>query len=76
MRHRRRCGLPGTAIGWGPWSGGMSARLSAGHLEQLHSMGLAMLQVDQVAAIAMRADVAAHSTVLAADVSLTNLRAY
>lgn len=74
MRHRRHCGLPGTAIGWGPWSGGMSARLAPGHLEQLHSMGLGLLQVDQVAAMATRADVAAHATLLAADVSLKTLR--
>ena len=74
MRHRRHCGLPGTAIGWGPWSAGMSARLAPAHLEELRGMGLGLLSVDQVAAMAMRADVAAHSVLLVADVSLPVLR--
>ncbi|WP_447803265.1 type I polyketide synthase [Pseudomonas serbica] len=74
MRRRRHCGLPGTAIGWGPWSAGMSARLAPTHLEQLRGMGLGLLSVDQVAAMAMRADVAAQSALLVAAVSLPVLR--
>ncbi|MGF6126913.1 acyl transferase domain-containing protein/acyl carrier protein [Pseudomonas frederiksbergensis] len=74
MRRRQSNGLPGAAIGWGPWSAGMSARLDPAHLEQLRGMGLGLLSVDQVAAMAMGANVTAQPVSLVAEVSLPVLR--
>lgn len=75
MRYRHSCGLPGTAIGWGPWSGGMTARLAPAHQEQLRHMGFNFFEPDQVASIALRAHSSCHPTLVAADISLSALRA-
>ncbi|MEN4912486.1 SDR family NAD(P)-dependent oxidoreductase [Erwinia amylovora] len=74
MRYRHSLGLPGTAIGWGPWSGGMTARLAAVRRDRFRLMGLKLFTADQVAAIALRADVACRPMLLAADISLPALR--
>ncbi len=75
MRYRHSCGLPGTAIGWGPWSGGMTARLAPAHQEQLRHMGFNFFEPGQVASITLRAHSSCHPTWVAADISLAALRA-
>lgn len=73
MRYRHSLGLPGTAIGWGPGQG-MTARLAPVRRDRFRLMGLKLFTADQVAAIALRADVACRPMLLAADISLPALR--
>lgn len=74
MRYRHTIGLPGTAIGWGPWSWGMTARLVHAHQDQLRHMGFNFFEPEQVASIALHAHFASHPTLVAADISLSALR--
>ncbi|MEU0744198.1 SDR family NAD(P)-dependent oxidoreductase [Streptomyces sp. NPDC006134] len=48
-RHRRRLGLPGTSIVWGPWrqSGGMMARLGDADLRRMARSGFGPLEEDE-----------------------------
>ncbi|TDB59979.1 SDR family NAD(P)-dependent oxidoreductase [Photorhabdus khanii] len=48
MRYRLATGLPGTAIAWQPWRGGMTARLNPLHLSRLEAMGLLLLDIKDV----------------------------
>ena len=74
MRHRRRCCLPGTSIGWGPSSTGMTMRLEPNHRERLRELGFDMLSVEQVATLALRVGCSNQSNVLVADVALPTLQ--
>jgi myxalamid-type polyketide synthase MxaE and MxaD len=75
MRYRHSCGLPGTAIGWGPWSGGMTARLAPAHRDRLMHMGLNLFETEQVVTIALNANVTSYPMLIAADISLPALHA-
>ncbi|HEU5425688.1 MAG TPA: SDR family NAD(P)-dependent oxidoreductase [Actinocrinis sp.] len=48
-QHRRRRGLAGTSVAWGPWSGaaGMAAGLSAAHEARLSRAGISALAREQ-----------------------------
>ncbi|KER04089.1 beta-ketoacyl reductase [Photorhabdus temperata] len=48
MRYRLAAGLPGTAIAWEPWRGGMTTRLNPLHLSRLEAMGLLFLDIQDV----------------------------
>ncbi|RWS36601.1 KR domain-containing protein, partial [Erwinia amylovora] len=67
MRYRHSLGLPGTAIGWGTWSGGMTARLAVVRRDRCRLLGLKLFTAAQVAAIVQSAYSARHPMLVAGE---------
>ena len=74
MRHRVGHGLPGLAIAWGPWQGGMSGRLSEEHQERMREMGLNFFQEHQVVAGSKQLSACPQAHVFAVRSTLSQLR--
>ncbi|WP_445496519.1 SDR family NAD(P)-dependent oxidoreductase [Photorhabdus sp. SF281] len=69
MRYRLATGLPGTAIAWAPWRGGMTTRLNPLHLSRLEAMGLSLLDIKDVMDIVTRKRIHHYTGLIAGNFS-------
>jgi acyl transferase domain-containing protein len=69
MAQRNASGQVGHAIAWGPWSAGMTARLSAEHQQHLEAQGLGQMNLDEVVHWALSSVLGTQAITLVAKVS-------
>lgn len=75
MAQRTAMGLAGQAIAWGPWAGGMTARLAADHQQRLQALGLGQMPLEEVVRWTLGcAGLDAHPSVMVAQASPGVLR--
>ncbi|MEV4617036.1 type I polyketide synthase, partial [Kitasatospora sp. NPDC049258] len=76
--HRRKLGLPGVALAWGPWTGtgGMTGTLTDAELERISRLGLPPVDPERGVALFDAALAAEHPALLPVRLDLAALRAH
>ncbi|WP_445374044.1 beta-ketoacyl reductase [Photorhabdus tasmaniensis] len=69
MRYRLATGLPGTAIAWAPWRGGMTTHPNPLHLSRLEAMGLLFLDIQDVMDTVARENIHHYAGLIAGNFS-------